>query len=139
MTRFKEFLHRLFSPKSIQRITQLNSLGFNKITFPILIKEGNDLNLYTINEFASDPDSYFHEFDAQLTLIDSRGNLWDWKYDKTHKLNLPGNFIRTLSLEEVKIIVSQYFQNSRIRVEMDTLIQGAETISDLFESIKGKF
>lgn len=139
MNQLKKFLKRLFTVDNTNFINQLNQLGFNKIAFPILIKEDADLNLFTMEDFASDADAYFHEFESNYELIDANGNLWDWKYDTTHKLNLPGNFIRTYNLVEVKEIVSQYFENTKIKSEIKELMENTNSISELFEKLKGKF
>ena len=129
----------LNSNRAIDWMNQLNNLGFDKVTFPILIQDGADLNMVYLEEFAGDPDLHYWEFDSDYKLIDSNGQLWTWKYDHTNKTNLPGTFIRTMTLDEVKKIVTDYFRDSKIQSEIETLTKVIKTIIDLIENLEDKF
>ena len=120
-------------------MNQLNNLGFDKIVFPILIKDGTDLNLVYLEEFAIDADLHYHEFENTYELIDSNGQLWTWKYDHTNKTNLPGTFVRTMTLDEVVKIVNTYFRYSKVKTEIEALTSEATTIFDLLEKLENKF
>lgn len=125
--------------RTIEWMKDLNNLGFDKIAFPILIKDGADLNLVYLDEFASDPDLHYWEFNSDYQLIDSNGQLWTWKYDHTNKTNLPGTFIRKMTLDEVKKIVNTYFRDSNVKKEIEALTSEATTIFELFEELENKF
>lgn len=120
-------------------MNQLSNLGFNKIAFPILIKDGDDLNLVYLDEFAKDADLHYHEFENNYELIDSNGQLLTWKYDHTNKINLPGTFIRTMTLDEVKKMVNTYFRESKVKTETEVLTSEATTIFDLLKKLENKF
>lgn len=138
----KNFLSSFISSsdrRTIEWMKDLNNLGFDKIAFPILIKDGADLNLVYFDEFASDPDLHYREFESNYELIDSNGQLWTWKYDHTNEINLPGTFIRTMTFDEVKKIVNTYFRDSKVKTEIEKLSSEAKTIFDLFEKLETKF
>lgn len=125
--------------RTIDWMNDLNNLGFDKVAFPILIKDGTDLNLVYFDEFASDPDLHYREFESNYELIDSNGQLWTWKYDHTNETNLPGTFIRTMTLDEVKKIIDTYFSDRKVKTEIEKLSSEAKTIFDLFEKLETKF
>jgi hypothetical protein len=58
-------------------ISLLNKLGFDKISFPILIKNNSDIDLvYKLEYFANDPDFHYWKFEDNFELIDSNGNVF---------------------------------------------------------------
>jgi hypothetical protein len=125
--------------RSTNWINQLSSLGFDKIAFPILIKDGADLDLVYLDQFAMDADLHYHEFENNYELIDSNGKVWNWKYDTMNKTNLPGTYIRTMNLDEVKKIVNIYFENSKMKNEIQVLTEEMNSIKDLFAKLENKF
>ena len=118
---------------------KLNKLGFDKVTFPILIKDGADLNLVSLDQFAGDSDLYLFEFESNYELIDSNGQLWTWQYDKINKTNIPGKFIRTLTFLEVKKVVDTYFVDSKLKDEIKSLTTVTPTTKELFAQLKLKY
>ncbi|MCX6350431.1 MAG: hypothetical protein NTX03_01050 [Bacteroidetes bacterium] len=118
---------------------KLNNLGFDKIAFPILIRDGADLNLVYLEEFATDADLYYHEFDNNFDLIDSNGKVWNWKYDTVNKTNLPDSCIKTITLDEVRKIVNTYFANTKMKNEIQAMTEETNSIYDLLENLENKF
>jgi hypothetical protein len=139
----KNFFHSFRAEHAIMRTgkwtEQLLNLGFDKIAFPILIKDGADLNLVYLKEFAIDSDLHSLEFESNFELIDSNGQVWTWKYDHINKTNLPGDLIRTMSLDEVKEIVNGYFDDTKIKTDIEALTKEASSIHDLLEKLESKF
>jgi|JI10StandDraft_1071094.scaffolds.fasta_scaffold449810_2 hypothetical protein len=118
---------------------QLNDLGFHTVTFPILLQDGIDINVVcTLKDFASDPDLYLHEYDEQNAFIDSKGHLWSWKYDKSNKTNLPGTIKSTLTIDEVRKIISDYFKGAKTEQEVNKLTNQILTIDGLINAIADK-
>ena len=115
-------------------------MGFNKISFPIIIKDGGDIDIiYELKDFALDSDYYLHEFDNRLMfLIDGNGQVWSWKYDLVNRTNLPDKLKQTLSFEEVKKLIENYYRGSKIEVEMKGVIRNVSTIRKLIDAIADK-
>jgi len=137
ISRIKTFFG--FSNSSDEWMNQLIKLGFDKIAFPILIKDGAVLELVYLEGFATDPDLHYHEFGSNCELIDSNGQLWTWKYDAAYKINLPGNYIRAMTLDEVKMVVNNYFAKTKIKNDIQKLKEEASSILDLLEKLEDKF
>lgn len=117
-------------------IESLNELGFKKVTFPIILKFGTDIHvIYSLKDFALDVDLYFFEFDRDSELIDSKGQLFSWKYDVKNKTNLPNHLKRLLTLEEVKSIIIDYFRDSKLALEIKEKIDKITAIDTLIEII----
>lgn len=113
---------------------------FKKITFPIIIKDGEDLDVvYRLKDFMIDPDLYLHEYDSKMELIDCNGELWSWNYDRINKSNIPGSFKKTMSVNEVKQIVTNYFNQSKVQNEIATLLSKSNTIREILEKVADKF
>lgn len=128
-----------FQNKERQWIEKLNEIGFDKVNFPIIIKDGADLDVvYELKDFGADPDLYFHEFDQQMELIDSNGQLWNWNYDKLNKVNVPGIIKATLTFDEVKNIIKTYFKDSKIENEVIERINKVSTIEKLIDTISDR-
>lgn len=105
--RVREFLRTIFNRqqapmRSSNWLELIKKLGFDKISTPFIIKNGLDLELVTLEVFAMDPDFFYWEYGSNIDLIDSRGELWSWKYDEINKTNLPGDYKRTLKIDEVR-------------------------------------
>ncbi len=128
-----------FSISPEEWMNKLISLGFDKIAFPILIKDGVDLDLVYLDEFAIDADLHYHEFESNYELIDSNGKVWTWKYDTLNKTNLPGNYLRTMTLDEVRKIVNDYFAKSKMKNDIQTLTAEVTSIHELLEKLEDKF
>jgi len=124
----------------IELVDKLSSLGFVQITFPIILKDGNNLDLvYSLKDFAVDPDLSFHEFGNNYELIDANGNLWALRYDRLNQANIPGTLKRIITLEDIREIVNNYFKDSKIQNEVKTISLKVKTISEFFEQIKDYF
>jgi hypothetical protein len=90
------------------------ALGFDKIAFPILIQDGLDLSIVGDREhFFGDPDIYFFEFGSSTQLIDANGKQFTWGYSSRQNSNYPDRFIKQLSVDELREIANQYFNDSR--------------------------
>jgi hypothetical protein len=114
------------------RLADLFNLGFNKIQFPILIQDGDDLTvIQDFAHFTSDPDIYFFEFEKFTKLIDAYAKQFKWNYNFELKTNFPGEFIQQLTLDELKDIANKYFENSNVKAEIGT----AKTSKELIEII----
>ena len=110
------------------------SLGFNKIKFPILIQDGDDLTaVHDFEHFISDSDIHFFEFEATVKLIDSEGRQFTWGYNFVFKTNFPNNFVQNMTLEEVKEIADKYFKNSKVKPELGSASTTKELIDILSE------
>jgi hypothetical protein len=113
-----------------ERLKKLNDtfeLGFNKIEFPIIIKDGLDLNIvYKYEDFYVDPDLYYHEFDSQFRLIDSTGRQFTWGYDQRLKTNHPDKLERTLTLDEVRQSFKDYFENAKKKPDLGLIDRVAD-------------
>jgi len=128
-----------FNEKDIEWTSKLHHLGFDKIHFPIIIKDGPDLDVvYELRDFAIDSDFYFHEFDQQIEMIDSTGQLWDWKYDTVNKTNLPNTVKRTLTFDEVNTIINLYFQGTNMELDIKEQTGKVSTINMLIDIIADK-
>lgn len=127
--------------KSVSQWTQrLNTLGFDKISFPILIVDSPNIDfVYSLTDFASDPDIYHWAFEKNYQLIDCNGNLWTWTYDNVNKTNLPNSFLQTLTLDEISEVLLRYFSGSIPEPTIKNIIAETSTVSDLFEKIADKF
>lgn len=126
-----------FNKKNADWTTRLNNLGFNEVTFPILLKEGKDIEIVcSLKDFASDPDLYFHDqYDERNVFIDSKGQIWSWKYDKANNTNLPSTVKSILTLAEVKEIISLYFIGNKVEQEIHLRTKQVSTIEELFNAI----
>ena len=114
----------------------MKELGFAKILFPIIIVDGTDIDIvYTLEDFALDPDIFFWSFDDHMELLDSNGNIWSWKYDHENKTNLPGEFKRTVDIDGIRDLINTYFKNTKVRGKVKKLTEDATSISALIESV----
>jgi len=137
---FRNLFSRRTPAKTEDWAKKLNNLGFDKINFPIIIKYRNNLDIvYRFDDFAMDPDLYFHEFESKDELIDCNGNLWTWKYDRINKVNIPSFLKRTMTLEEVKRIIDTHFQDSIKRKEIKSISERVTTINELLEQLADYF
>ncbi len=114
----------------------LLELGFNKISFPILIKNGYDLNLVYFDEFTSDPDIYYWQFPIDCELIDVNGYVWSWIYDDRNKTNIPGQFKKGIAVDELKSLMHLYFKSKRIKVDNITQNENLTTIDQVFKQFE---
>jgi len=118
-------------------VEKLSQLGFNQLPFPIIIK-WDKINIeivMNLEEFAFDPDYYFHEFDSNMELIDSRGQLWSWKYNSTIRTNLPGKIKRTLIFDDVKKIVINHLEKRKLGQEIKNSVGKISTIDKLMKEV----
>lgn len=125
-----------FNKKTIERSKRLDKLGFYAVTFPIMLKEGADIDVvYTLQDFVSDPDLYFHEYDERNDFVDSKGQNWTWKYDQINKINLPGIVKSVLTVDDIKKIISNYYKGTNIEQEIAHSIIDVTTIDSLLKII----
>jgi hypothetical protein len=121
-------------------ISKLYELGFKNISFPICIvyDEWDGIHLNTvedITEFALTNSIHYWPLDYDTKLLDSRGNLWTWKYDEVNKTNLPGTIIKTLSMAEVKTLIIEGIINHKLEDEIKLKVDNASTIDKLFKEL----
>lgn len=110
------------------------NLGFDKIEFPIIIKEDEDLFVIANKEhFFGDVDLYFFEFEPGTLLIDAQGREFTWAYSIRQNSNYPDKFIRQLTVEELREIADRYFKHAS---EKPTL-GGEKSIRELIDRIGG--
>ena len=96
---------------------------FNGIRFPILIlSKGFPNGAESIEEFAMDMDLHFYQYEQGITFIDSKGDQFNWRYDKKERSNLPGDKLRTLSLEDFKSLVKNRYPKLKSDVYMAELL-----------------
>lgn len=120
--------------ESAKFLADIFALGFNKIQFPILIQNGDDLTaIQDFEHFTSDPDIYFFEFERSTKLIDADGRQFKWAYNFELKTNFPDNFIQQLTLDDLKEIANKYFKNSELKGEIPTATNTKELIVILSE------
>lgn len=125
-----------FNKKDIEWTKRLDELGFHAVTFPIMLKEGADIDVVcTLQDFASDPDLYFHEYDERNNFVDSKGQNWTWKYDQNNKTNLPGIVKSILTVDDIKKIISNYYKGTKIEQEIAHSIIDVTTIDSLLNII----
>ena len=128
-----------FANKDANWIERLNTLGFDKVHFPIVIIDRVDIEVVIdLHRFAIDSDYYAHEFPSDMEFIDSSGQVWTWQYDPSNNTNLPGERKKVLTFDEIKKIVFKYFKDTSIQTEIAELIDISDTISKLLQSISGK-
>lgn len=134
-------IKKIFADRREERIRQeknrpadLFNLGFNKIQFPIVIQDGDDLTvIQDFEHFTSDPDIYFFEFERFTKLIDADAKQFKWNYNFELKTNFPGEFIQQLALDELKDIANKYFKNSKVKPEIGTTKTSRELIEIISE------
>lgn len=128
-----------FNKRDAEWTIQLNDLGFHAVTFPIMLTEGVDIDVVcTLKDFASDPDLYFHEYDERNSFIDSKGHFWTWKYDQSNKTNLPGTIKSTMTVDEVRKKISDYYKGTKTEQEINQLTNQILTIDGLLNAIADK-
>lgn len=137
--KIKTILTEWRNKRKSERLKKLNDtfeLGFNKIEFPIIIKDGLDLNIvYKYEDFYVDPDLYYHEFDSQFRLIDSSGRQFTWAYNQGLKTNHPDKLEKTLTLDEVRQSFKDYFENAKKKPDLG---QG-QNIKELIDKVADYF
>jgi hypothetical protein len=139
MKSLKSFLEK----RKKNRINNLNQwadtlyrLGFIKVTFPIILRDSVYFEvIYKLQDFAIDPDFYYHKFDSDTELIDCTGQLWSWKYDNISKTNLPGELIRTMTVDEVREIICNQFDNSEFGLDMKEKLAGISKVDSMLKLI----
>ena len=118
---------------------ELNRLGFNKVTFPIIIKDNFDLQVVSeLKDFARDPDIFYQKFDNNVQLIDHEMKIWTWRYDLINKTNLPNELIKSLTFEKLKELLSYQLDESKQGEELTEFLYKIPTIDGLIEFISGK-
>jgi len=111
-------------------------LGFSKIEFPIIIKDGVDLMLVeNLDDFFNDCDLYFHKFDYSMRLIDSAGKQFTWGYNQLKRTNFPDKFEKYLTLKDVQDLFDNYFSRAKKKPEY----QEVNNIDELLEKVKDYF
>jgi hypothetical protein len=119
-------------------VVLLNELGFDKVRFPIIVKDGQDLSVVqSLEDFAGDPDHYAfpNENYRMESLIDSDGTEWTWKYDYENRANLPGTVKWTRDAEEIKMMIRTYFRGSKSQLKIEESIENLSSIEDLINII----
>lgn len=110
------------------------NLGFDKVEFPIIIKEGTDLLVVNNKEhFFGDVDLYFFEFEPGTLLIDAQGREFTWAYSIRQNSNYPDKFIRQLTVEELKEIADRYLRHASEK----PALAGEKSIRELIDRIGG--
>jgi hypothetical protein len=118
---------------------QLLESGFSKITFPILIKNGYDLDLVYFDEFAIDPDIYYWPFTIDCELIDGNGHVWSWVYDDKNKTNRPGQLKKVIAVDDLKWLIHLYFTSKRIKVDNISKNDNLTTFDQVFKKFEEDF
>jgi hypothetical protein len=119
-------------------VVLLNELGFDKVRFPIIIKDGQDLSVVqTLDDFAGDPDRYAfpNENYRMESLIDSDGTEWTWKYDYENGTNLPGTVKWIRDAGEIKKMIRTYFRGGKSQLKIEESIEIVSNIADLINII----
>ena len=121
-------------------ITKLYELGFKDISFPILIvyDEWDGIHLQIVSniaEFALTNSIHHYPLDYDTKLVDSNGKFFTWKYDDINRTNLPGPLIRTLNLEEVRILLSEGIIDHKLENEIKLKMSNANTIDELLKDL----
>jgi hypothetical protein len=117
----------------------LLELGFKKISFPILIKEGYDLNLVYFDEFFNDPDLYYWQFSNDCELIDINGHVWSWIYDDKNRTNIPGQLKRVIDVDDLKRLIQLHFISKRIKVDNITQNENLTTIEQVYNKFEENY
>ena len=135
-----QFLKGLFQGPTKEELKEFKEKvekgNFGKISFPILIDEDGGLTLVlNWDAFMKDPDLCFYPFSPRFRLIDSRGALWTWVYDDELKLNVPGNYIRWVALNELMSKFKRHFKNLPPDSEVFHVITEATDIKSLFHTL----
>ena len=107
-------------------------MGFDKIGFPIIIQDGDDLTIILSHkDFFSDPDLYFHEFDESMRLIDSAGRQFTWDYNPRMSSNFPDKFIKQFTFDELLDTVNVTFRDFKKKPDLGQVKSITELITDL--------
>jgi hypothetical protein len=137
--RIKIFFNNWTDKRRNERLKDLNDtfeLGFNKIEFPIIIKNGLDLNIvYKYEDFYVDPDLYYHEYGSQFRLIDSTGRQFTWGYNQRLKTNHPDELEKTLTLDQVRQSFTDYFDKVKKKPDLGQ----EQNIKDLIDKVADYF
>jgi len=124
--------------------------GFNKITFPIFLIDGDaneetnefefcdyDFNIvWDLNEFVVTDWYHSASMQNECQLIDCNGEVWDFKYNNEVNVCTPGKLLIKMELHEIKQFIIDSIGGYKNESKVKDAVERADSMSELFELMR---
>ncbi|MBL7985464.1 MAG: hypothetical protein JNM91_10720 [Flavobacteriales bacterium] len=102
--------------------------------FPLLLLDRGDVDMvFDLDEFWRDVDQSFRRKDNEETAIDAFGQEWSWTYQD--ECNIPDRVVREWDLDRCKELLRRWFSGVRIEKRIQSEIDAATSVKDLFNRL----